>query len=82
MLLFGTSVSLYSMCVFRSYQIQKSFTNEWWLWLFINGLSLGFVSSVKWVGLFVVALVGLHTIEDLYRIFGNKRETIVIFRTY
>lgn len=30
-------------------------------------------NSVKWIGLFVTALVGLYTIEDLWNKFGDLR---------
>lgn len=37
-----------------------------------------FVKSVKWVGLFATALVGLYTIEDLWDKFGDLRMPKVI----
>lgn len=33
--------------------------------------------SVKWVGFFVTAVVGLYTIEDLWDKFGNLRMSTV-----
>lgn len=30
-------------------------------------------TSMKWVGLFVIALVGLHTVDDLWDMLGNLR---------
>lgn len=33
--------------------------------------------SVKWVGMFVTALVGLYTIEDLWEKFGDLSMPIV-----
>jgi dolichyl-phosphate-mannose-protein mannosyltransferase len=47
------------------------FSFDWWLWLALTGTSLGLVSSVKWVGLFAVALVGVYTIEDLWDMLGD-----------
>ena len=36
--------------------------------------------SVKWVGLFVTALVGLYTIEDLWDKFGDVKMPVVSYR--
>ncbi|KAJ3229487.1 Protein O-mannosyltransferase 2 [Chytriomyces hyalinus] len=73
MLLFFTAFATYSLVVFRNYQISSPFSREWYIWLFMSGLSLGMVTSVKWVGLFAIALVGLNTIEDLWEMFGDLK---------
>ena len=39
-------------------------------------------SSVKWVGLFVTALVGLYTIEDLWEKFGDMKMSVVSTHTH
>ncbi|RKP09865.1 dolichyl-phosphate-mannose-protein mannosyltransferase [Thamnocephalis sphaerospora] len=70
MLLFFTALSLYTFVGFHA-QRHQPFSFDWWLWLVANGLSLGMVSSVKWVGLFSVALVGLYTIYDLFDKLGH-----------
>lgn len=49
----------------------SSFSSQWWTWLLLTGASLGCVLSVKWVGLFAVALVGLYTLEDLWDMWGD-----------
>ncbi|RKF55345.1 Dolichyl-phosphate-mannose--protein mannosyltransferase 2 [Erysiphe neolycopersici] len=50
---------------------EQSFSIEWFSWLFLTGLSIGCVTSVKWVGLFCTALVGIYTAEDLWNKFGD-----------
>ncbi|XP_037072473.1 protein O-mannosyl-transferase 2-like isoform X2 [Pollicipes pollicipes] len=47
----------------------RAFSGRWWLNLALTGLMLGCVLSVKFVGVFVVALVGLYTVADLWSIF-------------
>lgn len=53
------------------------FGDDWWIWLVFTGWSIGCVCSVKWVGQFVTALVGLYTIEDLWEKFGDLRMPVV-----
>ena len=55
------------------------FGEDWWLWLIFTGWSIGCVCSVKWVGQFVTALVGLYTIEDLWNKFGDLSMPIVSY---
>ncbi|KAG6988583.1 general transcription and DNA repair factor IIH subunit ssl1 [Physcia stellaris] len=70
MLLFFTFTT--TLCWARFHSLRKqSFTPEWFLWLLLCGINIGCVCSVKWVGLFCTALVGLYTIEDLWNKFGD-----------
>ncbi|CAG7921829.1 unnamed protein product [Penicillium olsonii] len=63
-----------TMCWARFHRLQRaSFSLEWWTWLFLTGLSIGCVCSVKWVGFFCTALVGLYTIDDLWNKFGDLK---------
>ncbi|KAG1050102.1 hypothetical protein G6F43_007601 [Rhizopus delemar] len=78
MLLFFTCTSLYTLSVFHN-QRQNSFSSQWWTWLGLTGVSLGCVLSVKWVGLFAVALVGIYTIEDLWDMWGDIRMTKKVY---
>jgi dolichyl-phosphate-mannose-protein mannosyltransferase len=57
----------------------NSFGAEWWFYLLGTGFSLGLVSSVKWVGFFMVATVGLYTIEDLYEKWGDYKMPKVVY---
>jgi len=72
MLLCGTVSTV--LCWAKFHRLQnKSFEPEWFFWLFLTGLSIGCVTSVKLVGLFVTAMVGLYTIEDLWNKFGDLK---------
>ncbi|CAJ0841330.1 938_t:CDS:10 [Entrophospora sp. SA101] len=70
MLLFFTFATTFCLVKFHNMR-QEPFSIDWWLWLFLTGAFIGCVSSVKWVGLFVTALVGIYTIEDLWDKFGD-----------
>lgn len=55
------------MCLARMYRLRhREGTRTWKAWLFITGICIGCACSVKWVGLFVTAVVGLYTILDLW----------------
>ncbi|CAO3631730.1 unnamed protein product [Cunninghamella blakesleeana] len=69
-LLFFTAFTLYSLFKFHNAQ-KKSFTVLWWKNLLLLGISLGCIISVKWMGLFTIALVGIYTLEDLWDKLGN-----------
>lgn len=77
MLLFFTAVSVFLLVKFRQIQEEKgAFNLEWWIWLSLLGISLGSVLSVKWLGLFTVATVGVYTIYDLWRLLLNPATTL------
>lgn len=80
MLLCGTVATVLCWSKFHN-QRRNSFEPEWFFWLFMTGLSIGCVCSVKLVGLFVTALVGLYTIEDLWNKFGDTKMPIVSCET-
>ncbi|KAF2672044.1 PMT-domain-containing protein [Microthyrium microscopicum] len=72
MLLFFTFTTVLCMVKFHN-ERHDPFSPEWGLWLMFTGISIGCVCSVKWVGLFCTALVGLYTIEDLWNKFGDVK---------
>lgn len=53
------------------------FSRSWWCWLAFTGLMLACCISVKFVGLFVVLLVGLMTISDLWELLGDLSRPVV-----
>lgn len=71
MLLFFTLLTFY--CLTQLYRLRKyQFTKKWALWLIATGISIGCVCSVKWVGVFVTAVVGVYTVLELYSLRWNK----------
>lgn len=75
MLLFFTVLTVFCLSKFHN-ERHDPFSIDWWAWLTLTGLSIGCVTSVKLVGLFVTALVGLYTIEDLWDKFGDLRMSV------
>lgn len=53
------------------------FGTKWWTYLSLVGLSIGGAASCKWVGLFVVAVIGLYTTAELWNIYGDIKTPIV-----
>lgn len=72
MLLFFTVLSVFCFVKFHN-QRSTPFSSKWWKWLFYTGLSLGCTISVKMVGLFVITLVGIYTVVDLWTLLGDKK---------
>ncbi|KDE06245.1 hypothetical protein MVLG_03404 [Microbotryum lychnidis-dioicae p1A1 Lamole] len=72
MLIFFTFTTVYFLACFNNTQ-RRPFEEEWWFFLTMTGISIGCVASVKWVGLFVTALVGIYTAEDLWNKLGDLR---------
>lgn len=63
-----------TLCWARFHRLQHaSFSLQWYAWLCLTGLSIGCVCSVKWVGFFCTAVVGLYTAEDLWNKFGDLK---------
>ncbi|GME74981.1 unnamed protein product [Ambrosiozyma monospora] len=65
MLLFFTATTFYCLVKLHSLRHQE-FTRTWKLWMYLTGFSIGCVCSVKWVGLFVTAVVGVYVVVDLW----------------
>lgn len=56
---------------------RQTFTLKWWSWLLFTGTMISATISVKFVGLFVILLVGLHTINDLWIELGDLTKPVV-----
>ena len=72
-LLFFTGLATFFWVGFTNEDRHRPFTNPWWIWLTMTGLSLGAVVSCKWVGLFTIATIGCSTILQLWRLLGDIR---------
>lgn len=51
----------------------QAFSPTWWFWLISTGLALGATVSVKWVGLFTIAWVGVLTVLQLWFLLGDTK---------
>ncbi|KAJ3215440.1 hypothetical protein HK099_006372 [Clydaea vesicula] len=56
----------------------EPFTLNWWYPLGMSGISIGLAVSVKWVGLFVIATVGVSTLKNLWDLIDEK----ITFNTF
>lgn len=66
MLLLFTVTVFFGLLKVHSCRQSQGLLSKWgFFWLVFTGISIGCVCSVKWVGLFVTALVGFYTIYDL-----------------
>ncbi|MEE6521170.1 hypothetical protein FKM82_019252 [Ascaphus truei] len=54
----------------------RPFSSPWWLWLSLTGVNLAGALGVKFVGLFVVILVGVTTAWDMWQLLGNLSLTL------
>ncbi|XP_053366537.1 protein O-mannosyl-transferase 2 isoform X1 [Clarias gariepinus] len=57
----------------------RAFSWSWWLWLLLTGVNLAGSLGVKFVGLFVILLVGINTAWDLWKLLGDVRLSLVDF---
>jgi dolichyl-phosphate-mannose-protein mannosyltransferase len=76
MLLFFTFTTTLGLVKFHN-QRHQAFGDDWWMWLIFTGWSIGCVCSVKWVGMFAMAMVGVYTVEDLWEKFGDLKMPVV-----
>jgi dolichyl-phosphate-mannose-protein mannosyltransferase len=72
-LIFFTALTIFLWVGFCNEDKHEPFTESWWTWLALSGLSLGAVVSCKWVGLFTIATVGISTIHQLWVLLGDLR---------
>uniref|UniRef100_A0A3P9H9U0 Protein O-mannosyl-transferase 2 n=1 Tax=Oryzias latipes TaxID=8090 RepID=A0A3P9H9U0_ORYLA len=75
-LMFFIMAAVLSMIKFNQ-QKYRPFTAPWWMWLVLCGANLSGAVGVKFVGLFIIVLVGLNTISDLWVLLGDLNLSLV-----
>lgn len=78
-LIFFTALTIFFWTGFSNEDKHEPFTDSWWAWLGLSGLSLGAVVSCKWVGLFTIATVGMSTLNQLWQLLGDVRTPPRVF---
>jgi len=71
-LVFSMAMSIWMYVRFYKYRHQP-FSNQWWTWLIATGVSLSFVMSTKYVGLFTFVTIGSAVAYDLWNLLDYKR---------
>ncbi|XP_061105285.1 protein O-mannosyl-transferase 2 [Conger conger] len=74
-LMFFIMGSVLGMVKFNQ-QKERPFSAPWWLWLLLTGTNLAGALGVKFVGLFVILLVGLNTVSDLWGLLGDLENSM------
>ncbi|KAJ3167910.1 hypothetical protein HDU88_001857 [Geranomyces variabilis] len=77
-LVFFTALSVQMWTRFQSVK-NRPFTLRWWTSLALSGAAIGLATSVKWVGLFVIAWVGFSTVKYLWDLLGNTSVNAITF---
>lgn len=71
-LIFFTALTALMWVNFLNHQ-KEPFSFWWWSWLTLTGAGLGATVSVKWVGLFTIAMIGVATLMQLWELLGDTR---------
>lgn len=69
-LIFFTGLTVMTWALFFT-ENHRPFGNKWWTYLLLTGVNMGNALSCKWVGLFLVATIGVWTIKDLWEKLGD-----------
>ncbi|KNC81796.1 hypothetical protein SARC_05901 [Sphaeroforma arctica JP610] len=69
-------MAFYFYCCFRTQNRLYPFSVKWWVYLCLSGTFLALAASVKLVGVFVIAVVGVHTALELWRVWKDTRNAI------
>ncbi|KAL0087197.1 glycosyltransferase family 39 protein [Phycomyces blakesleeanus] len=72
MLIFYMLGTIYAYIRFHK-QRHRAFSMGWWSWLILSGVMMAMTLSVKMVGLFIVATVGVSVLVDLWGLLDLQR---------
>ncbi|KAG0343686.1 hypothetical protein BG004_005079 [Podila humilis] len=73
MLVFFMACSILSYVKFYKTR-NNPFSQSWWFWLVATGFFIGMTTSVKMVGLFTVATIGIAVLFDLWELLDIRRK--------
>jgi len=73
-MILGMTLSFFCLIKFRKLE-NEAFSQNWWVWLTLQGLALWATISIKFVGLFIVLFVGAFAAFDLWNIFGDLNKS-------
>ncbi|KFH62764.1 dolichyl-phosphate-mannose-protein mannosyltransferase [Podila verticillata NRRL 6337] len=73
MLVFFMVCSIFSYVKFYKTR-NNPFSTKWWTWMVATGFFIGMTTSVKMVGLFTVATVGVAVLWDLWELLDIRRK--------
>lgn len=81
-LLFFISASILGLAEFSfrhriGSENHRPFSISWWFWLMWTGVSICCAFSIKFVGLFTVALIGVRTIYDIWLVLGDTSKPFI-----
>ncbi|XP_072130943.1 protein O-mannosyl-transferase 2 isoform X8 [Mobula birostris] len=57
----------------------RPFSLPWWQWLILTGVNIAGALGVKFVGIFVIILIGINTVSDLWHLLGILDVSLVEF---
>lgn len=77
MLIFNSTFAAYCFVRFHNLRYQ-SYTRAWWGWLCMTGFMLAAAAGIKMVGFLTVALVGVATLVDLWRLLDWRRGLSIV----
>ena len=67
-LIIAVAATFYCYVRFYKEQLKKAFSLQWYIWLYLTGLSLSFVISTKYIGVMTYAAIGIAVAANLWQL--------------